>query len=414
MKNIFLILLMSVTTMSIAQVDIQTNGGLNYTSILVNGLNATKYDIVFIGDGFRSTEQNTFNARVDDAVDALRSLEPYASRMCALNIYRVNVVSDESGCDHPADGTSVDTELDCRYGNPANGEAERCIRSDSPAKCYEAADYAPDYDAVFVLVNDTQWGGCAGGLVFSSISSGFSGIITHELGHKIGSLADEYDCYVCDGSDSNSSYTGSEPSRVNVTKNTNRATTKWGSLIDPATPIPTVSDVPAGVVGLWEGGLYKARDVYRPQRTCHMKTTGSAFCQVCHNEMNSILESKCSYCELNPIRPFCYLRPLDIYEIYCPWDRYRFRWPIGPLCLTCPPDIDFVKYRILLRDLKSKNAVIRVFDEEGKIMGESKIINGNIELVFEGNRFKNYTLEMVGSVGPNTTLKINPNIEILH
>ncbi|NUO79368.1 hypothetical protein HUU05_04775, partial [candidate division KSB1 bacterium] len=219
-------------TAASSAVNVQRNSdGSYYTAVLSNGSTSLKYDIVFIGDGFTTAQQADFNARVNDAVAALQAMPAYSQRMCGLNIWRVNVVSAQSGVDHPAGGVFRNTELDCRYGNPAVGEAERCIRSDSPAKCYEAADYAPDYDAVFVLVNDTQWGGCAGGLVFSSISPGFAGIITHELGHKIGALADEYDCYVCDGSDANRTYVGPEPASANLTKQTARASIKWNALI---------------------------------------------------------------------------------------------------------------------------------------------------------------------------------------
>ena len=136
--------------------------GLTYTGILVNGSSTSKFDIVFIGDGFQKNEQTAFNNKVNEAVAALQSRPGYSERMCGFNIWRVNVLSTDSGIDHPKNGISKNTALDCRYGNPAMSEAERCIVTDSPAKCFEAAANAPARDAVFVLVNDTQWGGCAG------------------------------------------------------------------------------------------------------------------------------------------------------------------------------------------------------------------------------------------------------------
>ena len=214
--------------------------GLTYTGILVNGSSTSKFDIVFIGDGFRKEDQTAFNNKVNEAVAALQSRPGYSERMCGFNIWRVNVLSTDSGIDHPKNGISKNTALDCRYGNPAMLEAERCIVTDSPAKCFEAAANAPARDAVFVLVNDTQWGGCAGDVVCSAIASGFDGLITHELAHKLAKLADEYDCYVCDGSDSNRTYSGGDPWEVNITNNTDRATTKWHDLIRrrPRFPLP--------------------------------------------------------------------------------------------------------------------------------------------------------------------------------
>ena len=215
-----------------AEVPVQVQPtGLTYTGILVNGSATSKFDIVFIGDGFQKSEQTAFNNKVNEAVAALQNRPGYSARMCGFNIWRVNVLSTDSGIDHPKNGISKNTALDCRYGNPAMSEAERCIVTDSPAKCFEAAANAPARDAVFVLVNDTQWGGCAGNVVCSSIAAGFDGLITHELAHDVGELADEYDCYVCDGSDNNRTYSGSDPSEVNITNNTDRATTKWHDLI---------------------------------------------------------------------------------------------------------------------------------------------------------------------------------------
>jgi hypothetical protein len=390
-KAILFVLLFFAPSLYLSAVNVQGT----YTTVVCNGSTAQKYDIVFIGDGFTAAEQNLFNQRVNDAVDALRNLAPYSDRMCALNIWRVNVLSSESGVDHPADGIFKNTELDCRYGNPSSGEAERCIRSDSPAKCYEAADFAPAYDAVFVLVNDTQWGGCAGSLVFSSISAGFAGIITHELGHKIGNLGDEYTCYVCDGSDDNRSYTGAEPSRVNLTKNTNRATTKWGALINAATPIPTTVNNPPGVVGLWEGGMYFARDIYRPQFNCHMRSTGAPFCTVCNDEMDRILSARCSYCELNPSSFFCIFRLPDRFEIN--WQRiWYIRFPFPPVCLTCPPDNLTLDYEVLFESVVNPGAEVRILDDRGEVIAKAGVREKGqaLKVKFSGNRFSNYSIDL--------------------
>jgi hypothetical protein len=190
-------------------IDIMSNGTLYYTSLLNSGSVNSKYDIVFIGDGFTASEQGLFNDAVAGAVVALQTTLPYSNNMCSFNIWRVNVVSPASGVDHPGRNIFVNTALDCSFSNGSTPNAERCVYSNSPAKCYAAAGNAPASDAVFVLLNDLQGGGCASGftgIVCSSIPPGFASIITHELGHKIASLADEYSCYLCDGTDNNRAY----------------------------------------------------------------------------------------------------------------------------------------------------------------------------------------------------------------
>jgi hypothetical protein len=398
MKSLTLLLIIvSAVYLSSAAVNVQMVNGKYYTAVLQNGATAQKYDIVFIGDGFTSSEQTLFNTKVDEAVNALRALSPYSDRMCAFNIWRVNVVSAESGIDHPKDNVSKNTELDCRYGNPANGEAERCIRSDSPAKCIEAADYAPDHDAVFVLVNDTQWGGCAGAMVFSSISTGFASIITHELGHKIGGLADEYDCYICDGSDNNRTYASAEPAAANLTKDVNRATTKWADLIAAATPIPTTVNNPPGVVGLWEGGGYYQFGIYRPQISCQMRDL-QAFCAVCNRTMRAALEAHCSYCDIHPLAFICWWLNWGG-KLVLTWDYpYRWHWPFPP-CLQCPPDrlVDDVIY--VLEGVREGFTMV-VYDDRGVAVAEGKPIRNAIEVRFKALRTRQYSVELISSEKP--------------
>jgi hypothetical protein len=357
--------------------------GLTYTGILVNGSSTSKFDIVFIGDGFQKNEQTAFNNKVNEAVAALQNRPGYSARMCGFNIWRVNVLSTDSGIDHPKDGISKNTELDCRYGNPAMNEAERCIVTDSPAKCFEAAANAPARDAVFVLVNDTQWGGCAGNVVCSSIAAGFDGLITHELAHDLGDLADEYDCYVCDGSDDNRTYSGSDPSEVNITSNTDRATTKWRDLIQVTTAIPTTSDTPPGVVGLWEGGGYYRRAIFRPQNNCHMRQTADPFCAVCARKVDGDLAIRCTAVfDVLKYRRFIWREP--------------FRIQI-PICLSCPqPPESNPLDRVTLRLAGlPRDAAVRIVDSRGNVIAEAQSSGDGLSVDYQSSRAERYFAELI-------------------
>jgi hypothetical protein len=357
--------------------------GLTYTAILVNGSATSKFDIVFIGDGFRKEDQTAFNNKVNEAVAALQSRPGYSERMCGFNIWRVNVLSTDSGIDHPKNGISKNTALDCRYGNPAMLEAERCIVTDSPAKCFEAAANAPARDAVFVLVNDTQWGGCAGDVVCSSIAAGFDGLITHELAHDVGELADEYDCYVCDGSDSNRTYSGNDPAEVNITNNTDRATTKWRDLINATTAIPTTSDTPPGVVGLWEGGGYYRRAMFRPQNNCHMRQTADPFCAVCARKLDGDLTIRC-------------LAVLDVLK----YRRFIWREPLRipiPICLSCPrpPEGDLLDRVTLQLAGLPRDATVRIVDSQGNVVAQAQPSGEGFNVDFQSSRAERYFAELI-------------------
>src|SRR5690349_6179161 len=107
----------------------------------------------------------------------------------------------------------------------------------------------------------------------------------HEFGHILG-LADEYECYVCNGTDSGRTWTSGflrgEPREANITATSSRAGLKWGDLVDSSTPCPTPpGSVGAGTVGLFEGGGYYQFGIYRPEQTCRMRSKGNPFCAVC-------------------------------------------------------------------------------------------------------------------------------------
>jgi hypothetical protein len=414
-RTAMIIWVLAAASANAVNVQVQPDGRY-YAPVLVHGSSTVKYDLVFIGDGFTSTQQDTFNTSVNEAVVALQARWPYSERMCGFNIWRVNVVSAESGIDHPAQGIFRNTELDCRYGDPSVNEAERCVRSDSPAKCYEAADYAPDYDAVFVLVNDTQPGGCAGAIVYSAITPGFAGILTHELGHRIGPLADEYECYVCNGTDSNRTYTGPEPTAINITTETERASIKWASLIDPATPIPTTVNSPAGVVGLWEGGGYYRYGIYRPQFECHMRGGGVAFCTVCGNRVFSRLDSRCTACEINPTSFYCLFGDL-LDQIRFRYDALvDWRWPLPPPCLACSFSdvLDQGEVRLVIKGVPDGFS-LRVVDDQGDLIASSNgvVKDGQAVVSFRAIGDRQYFAEMVSSpqYAP-TGQEVNLSIEL--
>ncbi|MFQ5430703.1 MAG: M64 family metallopeptidase [Phycisphaerae bacterium] len=376
-------------------------GAQLYTGVFVSGSPTTKYDIVFLGDGFTASEQDQFNWKVTQAVNALWNLEPYASHMCAFNIWRVNVVSNESGVDKPGKYPAIyrDTALDCTYGNPldpVNPTPYRLITSKSPWKCYEAAGKAPAYDAVFVLVNDPEWGGASGGLTYSSIHPDFHQIITHELGHKIGGLADEYHYYY-DKTDPPSTYTGWEPTEPNVTTKTLLAEIKWNDLILPGTPLPTtLGNATENDLGLWEGAKYHDYGIYRPQYTCQMRDSEDPFCAVCRRHLAGVFE----YHETEPPTLECsgMLRKLlKLSHMY--WEEYDWRFLL-PQCLTCPPNVTDMDQVIYVMKGLPAGFQMRIVDEMGQVVAEGRSTKGGLIASFNADPMRQYFVDVSGSGAP--------------
>ena len=62
-------------------------------------------------------------------------------------------------------------------------------------------------------------------------------------------------------------------------------------MLKKKTPIPTPQeDKYVDVVGVYEGGGYEAKGVYRPKMDCLMKTfKGDKFCEVCQKAIEKMI-----------------------------------------------------------------------------------------------------------------------------
>lgn len=281
-------------------------------TLLLSGDTAEKIDLVFLGDGFTSAQQNAFNARVDEAVAAFMNAHPLQALRSAFNIHRVNVSSPESGTDKFATCGGEDTgdsdvsrrtAMDSGYCNGGNASVYRCMGSSDHSLAQGFAANAPDDDIVIVLVNDGGHGGCAfGGITFFTLTSSFADIVVHELGHAVFGLADEYRY---DGDDI---YPHGEPGAPNVTIGTNRVSLKWRDLVLPSTAIPTQNQAPncgagaglpdrnvdADLVGTFESASYSRCGIFRPQHACRMRESDQQFCSVCRRAVIRRLAGKLS------------------------------------------------------------------------------------------------------------------------
>ena len=148
--------------------------------------------------------------------------------------------------------------------------------------------YVPDWDYYVVILNESGFGGCGGGGAQIVTKSSSWATLAHEYGHGIGGLPDEY-------FNKDKDYTGPEPTRVNCTKNTNRATLKWGKYVNPSTSIPTTSPLPAGWdnaedAGLFEGCSTVKRKIYRSVNSGRMRSNTPAFGPVGYNHIKNNLD----------------------------------------------------------------------------------------------------------------------------
>lgn len=289
---------------------------LSITKIQDNGPDTSRFNIVIMGDGYTTAQMPAFEARAQEVVTAFNAQLSYGSCGGAVNFYRVNIESDQSGSDKPAPcytpAVSRDTYLDTRY---CQGGTQRCVWSTNTGLVQSTASAATaNWHFVVVLVNDPEHGGCAGSqLTFNATGPGFESTVMHELGHALGGLADEYEY---DGPDT---YAGGEPGQANLTIATDRGDVKWFDLIEGTTPIPTWNrtDCTAGgeeppvslegAVGTFEGGAYSRCGIFHPERTCLMRVLHTDFCAVCNRRIRQVMSDHLSSPNL-AITPWGYAR----------------------------------------------------------------------------------------------------------
>lgn len=289
-------------------------------------------DLVILGDGYTASEMNKFLQDAKRLSDVLLNTEPFKSRANDINIRAIETPSMESGINKPHHGVFKRTPLSASY---SSFDSERYVLSYDNRTIRDVASAVP-YEFTIILVNERTYGG--GGIynLFTTVSSDnkFADyIMVHELGHGLAALADEY-------------YTSAvayeipeikqEPWETNVTALFDKEHIKWKNLIDEETPIPTpwnkeefdkfgyqiqkerdsirANHLPEEVmealfvkqlnaendyfskekfkdkVGAFEGANYNAKGMYRSQIDCIMYTRHMAFCKVCQQSINQVID----------------------------------------------------------------------------------------------------------------------------
>ncbi len=227
----------------------------------LHGDPSVKLDVAFVMQGF-DDDTAYYNSVCRRMGEGFFANEPFRSHREDFNIY---FVKGEAGVAYNALGSD-------RYAMTFN-----------LFQLHDVLDVTP-CDHIIIVINNRKYGG---GAIYnfysvSSLDEMATMVLTHELGHGIGGLADEY-------VDEELSYadlhrTAYEPLEPNIT-NLVDFDSKWKSMLKKGTPIPTPDNnkVPAGQngpLGVYEGAGYSATGVYRPVMHCMMRDY-APFCPVC-------------------------------------------------------------------------------------------------------------------------------------
>ncbi len=255
--------------------------------VLISGDSKNKVDIVILPEGYSESELGLFIKDCKKFADVLFTFQPYSNHKDKFNIRGVIAASPGSGSDIPADSTWVKTLLNSSF---YTFNSERyCMTYDNKSVRDMAAN-AP-YDQIYILVNTKKYGGGAIYNYYSvSVNSNLyaAKIFVHELGHGFAGLGDEY--YNSEVAYSDFYSTDIEPWEPNLTTLINFSS-KWKNLIEKKVPVPTPNESKFyDKTGVFEGGGYAAKGIYRPANDCLMNSFKvNEFCPVCKDAIEKMI-----------------------------------------------------------------------------------------------------------------------------
>lgn len=243
-------------------------------SVLVrNGPPARRVDLAIVGDGYTAGEMQKFRDDAAAVANAYFAEPPYDEYRRYFNVRAIEVASAQSGADHPSGNVFRDTAFDAAY-DCFGIDRLICVDTGAVYAVLDASGVTPaQRDMVWVLVNDSRYGGSGGAVAVASTHESVVDLLLHEAGHSFGFLADEYTYSppACENT--------VEPAEPNVTIQAARDGIKWTHWIAGGTPLPTTA-VTSALPGLYQGARYCVSGMYRPTYASAMAVLGAPFEQV--------------------------------------------------------------------------------------------------------------------------------------
>lgn len=258
------------------------------TKIIDGGDPNTCFDIAFIAEGYRAEEMGKFRKDVRRMADYLLAEAPFSDYKNKINIWAVESLSQESGTDIPGENLYVNTALNSSF---YTFDLDRYLTTHDIKSVNDYAAVVP-HDNIVVLINSNRYGG---GGVYNYYSGTTTDhelspiVFVHEFGHGFVGLADEY--YSSSVAYDEFYPLETEPWEPNITTLVNFEM-KWKNRIGKEIPVPTPSeDKYSKVTGLFEGGGYSAKGIFRSEMDCRMKSNNpKGFCSVCQKAIREMIE----------------------------------------------------------------------------------------------------------------------------
>ncbi len=257
-----------------------------------NGDSKINIDIAFVAEGYKVEEMDVFFRDCEIVVEAMMEHEPFYSEASKFNFVAVASPSKESGITIPHKGLWVNTALASHYDT---FYSDRYLTTSHLRTLHDLLAGIP-YEHIIILANTENYGG--GGIynsyMMTSVHNAKSRpVAVHEFGHSFAGLGDEY---FYDDMFETFYPSDTEPWEPNLTTLVDFAS-KWRDMLSANTKIPTKADNKEVYtkVGVYEGGGYQSKGVFRPSQECRMKINEApVFCPVCQRAIRRIINYQTS------------------------------------------------------------------------------------------------------------------------
>ena len=245
-------------------------------------------DVAILAEGYTEQEMDRFYADAEVACESLFNHEPFGSMKDRFNIVAVAVPSRDSGVSVPRLGEWKQTAFSSHF---STFYSDRYLTTSNVRAIHDALAGIP-YEHIIILANTDEYGG--GGIynaytLTTAHHKDFRPVVVHEFGHSFGGLADEY--FYENDTMTDTTPLDVEPWEQNITTLVD-FDSKWKDMLKKGTPIPTlVKDSEKYPVGVYEGGGYSTKGVYRPVDYCRMRVNNvPAFCPVCQRALQRLID----------------------------------------------------------------------------------------------------------------------------
>lgn len=261
-----------------------------YTYLHQGGDSKECIDVVILAEGYTGEQMGIFMEDARIATEEILSYEPFKSHREKFNFIAVASASKDSNVSVPHRFTWHETAVGSNF---TTFYMERYLTTGNVYDIFDLTTNIPT-EHLIILANTDTYGG---GGIYNSYTlttahhRDFRPVVVHEFGHSFGGLGDEYFYESGDTNDEMHSL-NHEPWEPNITTLVD-FDSKWADMVAEGMEIPsepTIERKENYTVGVYEGGGYRTKGIYRPAVVCRMRdNVAERFCPVCERAIERVI-----------------------------------------------------------------------------------------------------------------------------